>query len=251
MGGVEMGVAAGQGPLRTELDRVSGLDFDAQYSTERTGGDLFDAVRVGPRVAFFLSDIAGRRPELDPIAAAMQEAFRLSSAELFGTSDTNLMEGTEMLVQAINHALIAAAKGARFAPTLVGCYDVQLGVLAYINAGGQTALIHDSEGTRALPNVCVPLGLFTHSTYDASMQAFEPGAMLLVATKGVTESMGSSGRLIEVLVQSRDELASGVCRGVLEAAQRSQKRRWGWLPFRGKRVREDMTALAMVRMIQA
>lgn len=235
-----------------ELGEVSGVDLDGRYSAERTGGDLFDAVRVGSRVAFLLSDIAGRRPEVDPIAAAIQEAFRASAAEFFGGAGTNLMEGTELLVQAVNHALIAAAKGARFAPTMVGCYDVQPGVLAYINAGGQTALLQDSEGTRALPNVSVPLGLFTHMTYDASMQAVEPGAMLLVVTKGVTESMGGRNpfgleRVMDVLRSSKGESASGVCEAVLKAANGLGKRRWGWMPFRGMKVREDMTALAMVR----
>jgi serine phosphatase RsbU (regulator of sigma subunit) len=164
------------------------------------------------------------------------------------------MEATEMLVHAINQALIGEAKGARFAPTMVGCYDAQLGILAYINAGGQTALFHDSEGTRILPNVSMPLGLFTHLTYDASIQAFEPGAMLLVVTKGVTQSMEGSHpfgpeRVIEVMRSSNFDSASGVCGAVLQAAHRFQKSRWDWLPFRGKPVREDMTALAMVRLV--
>lgn len=249
----EMGLAApGQEPWRAEMGQVSGLDLHAQYSSKRTGGDFFDAVRVGPRVAFLLSDIAGRRPELDPISAAMQGAFRASATALFSAADSNLMEGTELLVQAINHALIGVAQGVRFAPTMVGCYDVELGVMAYINAGGQTALFHDSEGTRALPNVSVPLGLFTHMTYDASMQAFEPGSMLVVVTKGVTESMGGKTpfgpeRVIEALRSSKYESASGACGAVLKAAHGFEKRRWEWLPFRGKLVREDMTALAMVR----
>jgi len=239
-------------PWQADLGQFNGIDLHAQYSFERTGGDLFDAVRVGPRVAFLLSDIAGRRPEIDPISAEMRRVFRTSSAGLFRAVDVNLMEATEMLIQAINQALIEAAKGVRFAPTMVGCYDAQLGVLAYINAGGQTALFHDSEGTRALPNVSMPLGLFSHLPYDASIQAFEPGAMLLVMTKGVIESMGNKNPFgpegaIQVLRSSKCESASEVCRAVLRAAQGFEKRRWEWLPFKGKLIREDMTALAMVR----
>ena len=241
-------------PRRAELGQVDGLDLHAQYYFDRTGGDFFDAVRVGSRVAFLLSDIAGRRPETDTIAAETQEAFRARAAELFGARDANLMDGTEMLVQAINLALMGAAKGIHFAPTMVGCYDVQLGVLAYINAGGQTAVLHDSEGTRPLPNVSMPLGLFTHLTYEASMQAFEPGARLLVVTKGVTESMRDktpfgAERVLEVLQSSKDESASGVCQAVLEAAHEFEKRRWEWFTFGRKVVREDMTALAMVRSV--
>ena len=244
--------SSGREPRRVKLGQVEGLDLHARYYFDRTGGDFFDAVRVGSRVAFLLSDIAGRRPELDPIAAEMQEAFQASAADLFGASDANLMEGTGLLVQAINEALMGAAKKVRFAPTLVGCYDLQLGVLAYVNAGGQTAVLRDSEGTRLLPNVSMPLGLFTHMPYDASMQAFEPGARLLVVTKGVTESRRGrtsfgANRVLEVLRNSKEKAASGVCHEVLETAHEFEKRRWKWLGR--KPVREDMTALAMVRIL--
>jgi serine phosphatase RsbU (regulator of sigma subunit) len=244
--------AAGREPMRAELGQVDGLDLHAQYYLERTGGDFFDAVRVGSRVAFLLSDIAGRRPEAGPIAAEMQETFRASSAELFGAADANLTEAMELLVQAINLALFKAAKGIRFAPTMLGCYDFQLGILAYINAGGQVAMLHDSEGTRPLPNVSMPLGLFTHLTYEASMQAFEPGATLLVVTKGVTESKRGkvsfgAERVLEVLQSSKRESAAKVCQDVLEAAHGFEQRRSGMMFGRKAEVREDMTALAMVR----
>lgn len=184
---------------------------------------MLDALRV--------SDIVGRRPELNPISAEIQKAFRASSTALFSAFDVNLMEATEMLIHAINEALIGVAKRVRFAPTMVGCYDVQLGVLAYIDAGGQTALFRDSEGIRVLPQVSVPLGLSTHLLYAASIQTFKPGAMLLVVTKGVTEAMGSNNplgqeRVIEVLQGSKNESAIEACRTVFRAAHRFEKRRW-------------------------
>ena len=141
------------------------------------------------------------------------------------------MEGTELLVQAINLAIAGPSKVIRFAPTMVGCYDVQLGVLAYVNAGGQTAAIRDSDGTRLLPDVAMPLGLFTHLIYDASMQAFEPGAELLIVTKGVTQSMRGNvpfgpERVMEVLRGAKVESAEQLCREVLEAADRFKQGRW-------------------------
>jgi serine phosphatase RsbU (regulator of sigma subunit) len=238
-------------PRPAELGLVDGLDIHARYQFDRTGGDFFDAVRVGARVAFLLSDIAGRRETADPIAAATQDAFRARAVELFAAGDANLTEGTEMLVQAINMALIKAAQGGVcFAPTMLGCYDAQIGVLAYINAGGQTAMLRDSEGTRPLPNASLPLGLTTHMPYEASMQAFEPGAKLLVVTKGVTLSMRGKipfgpERVREVLAGEKDESASEVCHAVLKAAADFQKKLW--LTLRRKAPVEDMTALAMVR----
>lgn len=244
--------ASDREPRRPELGSVDGLDIHAQYLADRTGGDFFDAVRVGSRVVFLLSDIAGRRREAGPIAARTQEVFRAKAEELFGTHDVNLMEGTELLAQAVNLAITGPAKEIRFAPTFVGCYDVQLGILAYVNAGGQTAAIRDSEGTRVLPNVAMPFGLFTHLIYDASMQAFEPGATLLIVTKGVTQSMRGNtpfgtARLLDVLRSSRQESAAAVCGEVLRAADAFAQRGWERLVFWRKRVHEDMTALAMVR----
>lgn len=244
--------ASNREPKRAELGLVDGLDLHAEYFLERTGGDFFDAVRVGSRVAFLLSDIAGRRRESGPIAAAVQQVFRAQAAELFGASDANLMEGTEMLVRAINLAIMGPERAIHFAPTVVGCYDLQLGVLAYINAGGQAAVLHDSDGARLLPNVAMPLGLFTHLMYDASMQAFEPGATLLIVTKGVTESMQGptpfgAERLLDVLRSLKHASAAEVCRDTLKAADRFEQRGWDRLAFWRPRAREDRTALAMVR----
>jgi serine phosphatase RsbU (regulator of sigma subunit) len=240
---------SGREPHPPALGLVDGLDLHARYHFDRTGGDFFDAVRIGTRVAFLLSDIAGRRETADPIAAATQDAFRAKAADLFAAGDANLMEGTEMLVQTINMAIITAASGGIcFAPTMLGCYDAQIGVLAYINAGGQTAILRDSEGTRPLPNASLPLGLTTHMPYEASMQAFEPGARLLVVTKGVTLSMNGKvpfgpERVREALASCEDQPADKACHAVLQAAAEFQKQ--GWLMR--KAPVEDMTALAMVR----
>jgi serine phosphatase RsbU (regulator of sigma subunit) len=245
-----MGHADDRVPRPAELGPMDGVDLHAHYHADRIGGDFFDATRVGTRAVFLLSDIAGKRPQTDMLAAAMQEAFRVQAPALFGAVDANIMEGTEMLVQALNHALIDAAKeGVRFAPTLVGCFDTQLGLLAYINAGGQTALLHDSDGVHTLPNPTPPLGLTTHLTYEASMQAFEPGARLLVVTKGVTHTIhgklafGEAG-VTEVLRGSHDAPASAMCEAVLDAAHGfEKKRRFSF----GRDERDDMTALAVVR----
>jgi serine phosphatase RsbU (regulator of sigma subunit) len=245
MAGAEMNMAAFDlDAWRTDLGLVDGLELHAEYSAERTGGDFFDAVRVGSRVLFFLSDIAGRRLEAEPIAARTQQVFRSKAVELFGSGDVN------------NLAITGSAKEIRFAPTFVGCYDVEHGILAYVNAGGQVAAMRDSDGTRLLPDVAMPLGLFTHLIYDASMQAFEPGATLLIVTKGVTESMRGkvafgAQRVMEVLRDPNDASAAQVCRDVLKSANQFEEGGLERLAFWRRTVREDRTALAMVRRVQA
>ncbi len=244
-------------PRRTELNELPGLDLHALYYTARRGGDFFDALQLGSRVAFLLADIAGRRDEAQAIAAQTQDVFRRRAPELLGAPDTNVMDATAQLVQAINHALISASHGVHFAPTFVGCYDLQLGILAYINAGGQTAAFSDSDGTRLLPNVTVPMGLFTHLTYEPSMQAFEPGAKLLLVTKGVVECRRGrtpfgAERVLQLLQNSGSKSATEICRSTLQAAHDFQKVPWyniHNLHLGSCETDEDLTALAMVRTL--
>jgi serine phosphatase RsbU (regulator of sigma subunit) len=255
VGAEKDGAVSNREPQRTELKPIEGLDLQARYNAARVGGDFYDAVAVGTRVAFLLCDIAGRRPETHPIAAEAQQTFREKAQELFGAVDANLMDGTALLVQAINGTLVRAAGGIRFAPTFVGCYDVQLGLMAYINAGGQTAVIRDSDDTRMLPNVHMPMGLFTHLTYEPSMMAFDRGAALVVVTKGVTESMqggipfGAEG-VLSLMGGTAQDSAGGICEAVLEAALGFEKVSWlGEFArrFSKDKVVEDVTAVAVVR----
>jgi serine phosphatase RsbU (regulator of sigma subunit) len=247
--------ATGRTPSRVDLTQVQGFDLHADYCSARTGGDFFDAIHVGTHVLFLLTDIAGTKEETRPIAAEVQETFRRRGAELFGVPDTNVMDATAQLVQAINHALIGVAQEVRFAPTFLGCYDLSLGILAYVNAGGLTAAFRDSEGTRLLTNVAMPMGLFTHLTYEPSMQAFEPGAKLLLVTKGIVESQRGQAhfgaeRVRSVLESAETDSAAELCRSVLDAAHAFEKApRYSLrsLGFGSGREVEDLTALAVVR----
>jgi serine phosphatase RsbU (regulator of sigma subunit) len=240
-------------PLRTDLSGLRGLDLHSRYHSARCGGDFFDAVSVGPRVIFFLTDIAGRKNEAHVIAAKTQDMFRGHATAIFGAIDANLMDGTAELVQKINRALIHASNGVHYAPTFVGCFDVDLGILAYINAGGQSAIIGESSGARSLGNASVPMGLFSHFTYEPSMQMFEPEARLLIVTKGVTH--GSRGhtefgaeKLAQLVKDSKATTAAELCEEALLTVHESRQPPWYKRLFPWQKVEpEDMTAVAMVR----
>jgi serine phosphatase RsbU (regulator of sigma subunit) len=247
--------AAGRNPRPMELLQLRGVDLHAEYHSVRTGGDFFDAVDLGSHVIFLLTDIAGTKEATQPIAAEVQKIFRGSAAELLGPAGTNVMEATARLAQAVNHELIRAAKGVRFSPTFLGCYDVSLGVLAYVNAGALTAVFHDSEGARILPSESAPLGLFTHLTHEPSMQAFEPGARLLLVTKGVMETRRGRThfgleRLIPLMREMTTQSATELCRAALKAAAEFKQVPWYRrlnLPLGRRQEDEDLTALALVR----
>lgn len=242
-------------PLPVALPALNGVDLRALYDTVRTHGDFFDAQQAGPHLLFLLSDIAGDRDYAHPIACAMQKVFRERSQELFATSGINIPDRLSDLAAALNHAIHDAAHGPRSSPTFLGCYDPSLHLLTYLNAGGQTAVLRGFEGARALGNVSLPLGLFSHRTYEPAMQAFQPGTKLLLATKGVTDPRHSDryfdeNEAIGVLENFGGTTAEKLCRVAIEKAEKFRHHSWysglhiGFLPADPI---EDLTVVALIR----
>jgi serine phosphatase RsbU (regulator of sigma subunit) len=242
-------------PLPTALPPLNGLDLHARYFSSRTGGDFFDAVAAGPHVVFFLTDIAGTRAEAHTIASAAQDTFRLRVPQLFTTEVINMMDTLGILAHEVNQTIYDAAGGSRLAPTFLGCYNLNLGLLAYINSGGQPAIFRDSDGTRVLGHVTMPLGLFTHLTFEPAIQAFEPGARLLLVTKGILEARRGRDqfgveRVTAVLENFPNGSAFDLCGVTLEDAHEFRKAPWyslERLPFTKPDSVDDLTAVALVR----
>lgn len=242
-------------PLPAALSPVQGLDLRCGYYSSRTGGDFFDTVATGPYVVFLLTDIAGTRAEAHTIAAAAQDIFRLRVPQLFITESINMMDTLGTLAHEINQSIYEASGGSRLAPTFLGCFNLPLGLLAYINSGGQPAIFHDSDGTRVLGHVTMPLGLFTHLTFEPAIQAFEPGARMLLVTKGILEAQRGREqfgieRATAVLENIPTTSAVDLCKVTLEDANEFRKPPWyslDRLPFAKPKLLEDLTAVALVR----
>ena len=242
-------------PEPTRLPPLEGVELRAYYYSARTGGDFFDAVAAGPHLVFLLADIAGSRASAHSVAVAAQDTFRRRAHELFGSPATNLTDAISTLAHDLNHALTTAAHGICYAPTFLACYDHALGVLAYINAGGQPAIFRDSDGTRLLPNVCMPLGLFTHLTYEPAIQVFESGARLLVLTKGVIEARSGRTpfgieRATRLLADSTATSALDLCEDILLKAHQHTRPPWyalAKLVFAKPERIDDLTAVVLAR----
>jgi serine phosphatase RsbU (regulator of sigma subunit) len=242
-------------PLPTALPSLTGIDLHSRYYSSRTGGDFFDAVAAGPHVVFLLTDIAGSRAEAHTVAADAQDTFRLRVPQLFTTDVINMMDTLGILAHEINQAIYNASGGSRLAPTFLGCFNLHLGLLAYINSGGQPAIFRDADGTRILGHVTMPLGLFTHLTFEPAIQAFEPGARLLLVTKGILEAQRGREqfgveRTTAVLENIPHGSAFDLCGVALEDAHEFRKPPWyspERLPFVKSPPVEDLTAVALIR----
>jgi serine phosphatase RsbU (regulator of sigma subunit) len=242
-------------PLPPALPSLQELDLRARYHSSRTGGDFFDAVVASPHVVFFLTDIAGARADAHTIASAAQDTFRLRVPQLFSTDVINMMDTLATVAHEVNKAIYDASGGSRLAPTFLGCYNLRLGLLAYINSGGPPAIFRDSDGTRILGHVTMPLGLFTHLTFEPAIQAFEPGARMLLVTRGILEAQRGREqfgveRATAVLQNIPDGSAFDLCGVTLEDAHEFRKPPWysiERLPLIKSQPLEDLTAVVLVR----
>ena len=243
-------------PYPADLTKLEGLDLMARYRAGRRGGNFFDGLTIGERVVFLLTDIAGARGEARALALDVQTAFRRYAVELFGPSGANESEAIATLAYELNRSLIEAARGVHFAPAFLGCFNLALGVLTYHNAG-LLAVFHDAEGARTLQSVGMPLGLFSHNTYEPAVLAFEPGARLLLVTKAVIESPGrgfefGAERIERLLANLEADSASQICETVLEQAyafgNRPGARFYDLLQYGKHLGNDDLTAVALVRV---
>jgi serine phosphatase RsbU (regulator of sigma subunit) len=244
--------------LPVDWSRLDGVDLHARYHSECRGGDFFDALAISHRVLFLLTDIAGTRSQAKQVALVAQTVFRQKAQELFEDPAVNESDAMAALAHAVNLSLIEAVHGVRFAPTFLGCFNRTLGILTYCNAGSLLALFRDGGNVRVLESTGMPLGLFTHNTFEAVVLAFQEGDSLLVVTKGVVESgrgpdeFGAE-RVERLLKKSTVESASEICNTVLQQAYDFANHPWSrFLSFLHPAKRQDdLTALALVRRRQS
>jgi serine phosphatase RsbU (regulator of sigma subunit) len=242
-------------PCPVHLARLRGLDIGARYHSDRCGGDFFDGAAIDFRLVFLLTDIAGPRSEAHAIAAETQIAFRQRAWELFKPPGANETDAIATLAHDVNRSLMEAANGVRFAPTFLGCFNSALGILTYCNAGRVLAIFRDAKSARVLDRGGVPLGLFTHVTYEPAVLAFEPRDKLLLVTKGVTESRRGGAefgakRIERLLEHSNEDSAAEICDTVLREAYDFGNHPWSRLYdvlHSRQRRNEDLTAVAFVR----
>src|ERR1700683_5804796 len=63
-----------------------------------------------------------------------------------------------------------------------------LGLFVSLTPGHPPGVVRDTTGIAELPATGLPLGLFSHSTSDASTVALEPGAVLMLVSRGIVEA---------------------------------------------------------------
>jgi serine phosphatase RsbU (regulator of sigma subunit) len=231
-------------PVHSDVPELHEAEIAAVYYSQRMAGDFYDFVRVNPhRVVFGFMDAAGRLEDTRAIVSAAQDTFRSLAPELLGAEEVNEAEAMVELCHELNRTILLAEGGVRACPAFAGCYDEILGTVCYFNAGHTPGLLRDRTSVTELGATSLPLGLFSHATCDAPMVALEPGAALLLVTRGIVESKckGEEFGLDQVkksLQRASSETAKKICETILDDVQKFMCQ---------PPTHDDVTALALVR----
>lgn len=235
-------------PVSTVFPAIEGADIAAAFAGRRIAGAFYDSIRgSAERVLIGLVDVAGRREQTRMLLAAAQQVFRTSGLQLFSPADLNESDAMAELCLSINRRLIDVGCGAHSCTAFIACYQEKFGTLCYANAGHTPALLRDAKGIAQLTATGLPLGLFSHATWEApTVGIAQQGSMLLVS-RGVIDCEGRGNdrsatfglkRVQRVLQSSPAGTARSLCDSVLEAVA----------DFSGQsRARDDRTALALIR----
>jgi phosphoserine phosphatase RsbU/P len=233
-------------PVQATAPGLTGANLSAIYYGQRMGGDFYDFLRVSPtRVLFGLLDVAGRLEDNHEIVSSAQQTFRTTGAELFAGADINESEAMVEVCLQLNRTILRTAGKVHSSPAFAGCYDEVLGTVCYFNAGHTPGLVRDTSGVSELPATGLPLGLFSHSTCDCSTVVLQPGAALLLVSRGIVEAKCGSEELGLAQVKAGFERCDAanskdICLGVLNRVQEFMC---------SPPVHNDVTALALLRDI--
>jgi serine phosphatase RsbU (regulator of sigma subunit) len=232
-----------QNPLQALVPELHQANLAAVYHGDRMAGDFYDFLRVSPkRVLFGLLDVAGNLDNNRPVINATQQRFRSLGRELLEKDDVNEAEAMIELCLQLNRTILEIA-GVHSSPAFAGCYDESIGTVCYFNAGHTPGLVRDKTGIAELPATGLPLGLFSHSTCDASTVFLEPGAAMLLVSRGVVEAKrrGEELGLESVKTGFQGSKAAGskeICVAVLDQVQEFMRK---------PPTHDDVTAFALVR----
>jgi sigma-B regulation protein RsbU (phosphoserine phosphatase) len=218
--------------------------ISVRYHGARIGGDFFDILSMGERLVFVMLDIAGKRDFAFHIAATVQVVFRERVEELFAREPVNEADAITQVVLSMNRAIMEISGTAHFSTGFAGCFHQALGTLTYVSAGYTPALVRDSNGVSELAASGLPLGLFMHATQDAQVTVLEPGATLLLFSRGLMEARNRRSefgieRVREVLSATEAANAEALCTEVLEKVLSH---------MHGRRIDNDLSALALMRL---
>ncbi len=188
--------------LPRQAPETPGLGIDSMYRpSQKVGGDLYDAVKIGPRhLVFYVADAAG-----NGVSAAMLAVLFKHRLHLINEQTGEPTAPAEVLDR-VNRALKAECSGpGLFITAAFGVLDLESRELTIASAGHTPLLLHRAEGKMEMIFPSGPaLGMRDQANFAQSRTVLNEGDRLLLYTDGLLDSGGpktllTRDKLIETL----------------------------------------------------
>ncbi|HKF43905.1 MAG TPA: PP2C family protein-serine/threonine phosphatase [Thermoanaerobaculia bacterium] len=201
--------------LPDPLPALKGFDLAARSdSAEVVGGDVFDAIRLGPdSLGLMIADASGHGFPAALEARDVVVGLRMGAAGHLKIDST---------IERLNEILCSSTLSSRFISLVYGELESG-GEFDYINAGHPAPMILEPGGRERLTNSGRVLGVSFGSRYRVSHAQVPPGGILLLYTDGVTECPSPLGeefgveRLAGIGSVLAGSSAAHICTAIFEA----------------------------------
>ncbi len=183
---LELAAAIQRQILPRDLPRVAGLELAARNRpTRQVGGDYFDWFPLsGGRLAFLVADVSGKGVPAALLVSTVHAAVHLQIDDAKTVAD---------LIGRIDRHLQRYAATRKFLTVFFGLIEPDSGVLRYVSAGHNPALLRRaSGGIEQLKATGVPLGMFPNASWTEESVMVGRGDLLCVYTDGVSEALDAA-----------------------------------------------------------
>lgn len=189
---------------------VEGYEFQGiSFSCYEIGGDYYDFIpRHDGKMLVALGDVSGKGTSASLLMSSLHAAVHGQVA-----AKTPLIE----MVTAVNVYLAENTPANRFITFFAAELEPETGVLTFVNAGHNPAIIGRADGSiEMLDSSGLPLGLMSFAEYETGTARLDNGDMLFIYSDGVSEANNLNedefgmDRLKAVLSANVGRSASGI-----------------------------------------
>ncbi|MCA1582782.1 MAG: SpoIIE family protein phosphatase [Acidobacteria bacterium] len=183
---LELAAAIQREILPRSLPAIPGVELAAvNIPARHIGGDYYDVFPLSEgRVAFLVADVSGKGVPAALLVSTVHAAVHLQIDEAKTIAD---------LVSRIDRHLRRFAATRKFLTLFFGLLEPGTGVLRYVSAGHNPALLMRESGQREqLDSTGVPVGMLPNSSWREEIRDLKPGDLLCVYSDGLTEAVNAA-----------------------------------------------------------
>lgn len=170
-----------RGLLPEAPPRFEGYDIAVRHETSlQVGGDYYDFIQLSSSVCLFVvADVEGK---------GAASAMVMSNVQATLHTLVRHVHSIEGVLYNLNERILEGTRGGKYLTLFLALLDIPRRGLHYINAGHVAPIIVREQGTLALKEGGMVVGLLPGARYKRGHVLLKPGDVVLTCTDGISEA---------------------------------------------------------------